>query len=376
MARACSLAAKNIPTKTTIPIVKSLHVEVSDDSLKVSSTDTETWVVYEVPADVELSGLPNAFCVDASSFTGLLQAIPSQPITVELKEKDGLLSLKIQHSSGSCELPAMSALEFPSLKSVEGAAHTVSADSLKRSIQTCRFALYGDAEARPSLASLCIDFKGQSLVAVSSDMHTIARLEHTGVQGEPCQYLLSPKTIALLLPMLDDALRNKEGEDAVVIRQNGNTVCFKSSSVEIHFCQTHHRYPNYDSVIPARTLVKYEAVMSRLDLLSAITRASLFASADTMRVTFSFRTSEEHVSILAEDVEFATSGVERVKCEFDAYEDFSIAFSAVKLKDILLHMSSSQVRFSMIGSDRAAIITEADGNPDLLMLLMPMMIGV
>ena len=376
-AKACALANKNIPGKTTLPIIQNLHIVAEGDMLKVSSTDMETWVVYNVPATVEYDDVPASFCLDAGCITSLLQDIPSQPITIEVKEhKQAAMVIyyaKITHSCGTSELPVQNADEYPSLHPITREGHTVPAEVLKKSIQTCRFSLYADAEAKPNLASVCLDFKGNSLVAVASDGNTLARLEHKDMVGEKCQYLVPAKAMSLMVPLLDDVLKDKEAMDVVVIRKNSNIICMQTDSASIYYCQTTYPYPRYDSVIPPVKDVRFEAVMNRQDLISAITRASLFTSAESMRLIFRFDGTKEYVTVIGRCIDFATSGEEKVKCEFSKSEQFNIAFRSTLLKNVLLHLSTEQVRFNLIERSRAVTIVEENGNPDILMLIMPML---
>lgn len=378
LARACSLATKNIPNKVTMPIIENLHIMVVGEMLKITSTDTETWVVYEVPATIERYELPNAFCINAANFTSLLMAIPSQPVTIEVLERKGSVPVvryaKITHTCGTSELPVANADEYPILQPITSEGCSVSADVLKKSIQTCRFCMFSDAEAKPALAAICLDFKGGSMVAVASDGNIFARLEHPDIQGEAYKCLLPPKAIGLLSPALDDVLKDKEAIDVVMIRKNSNMVCIQTQSASIYFRQIEQRYPNYDAVIPKRELCSCEAVMNRMDLISAVTRASLFAPAASMVLKFSFDGCKDYLTIRGEDVDFSTSGEEKVTCEFNSSKILTIGLKATFIKDILSHISSEQVRFSMIDATRAVIITEEKGNPNLLMMQMPMLL--
>ena len=378
LAKACSLAQKNIPGKTTLAIIENLHIVAESGMLRISSTDMETWVVYEVPAEVIFDGTPNAFCINAVNFTNLLMAIPSQPITIELHECRGTYSLaryaKVKHSCGTSELPVASADEYPTLKPIVGENHSVPAEVLRKSIATCSFALYNDAEAKPEMASLCLDFKGKSLVAVCSDGHRMARMEHPDMEGEACKYLLPRKTLTLLKPALDNVLKDKDAMDVVLIRKDSSNVCVQMPTATIYFRQTERRYPNYDSVIPRRDTMQLQAVMNRQDLISAIGRASLFADPADMKLLFKFDGTKDHVVVCGQCVDFSTSSEEKVKCEFTDGKTLIIALKATFIKDILMHMASEQVRFYMIDHSRQVLVFEENGNEHLTMLMMPMLI--
>lgn len=378
LAKVCSLALKNIPSRTTLPIIRNLHVVAYADMLHVSSTDMETYTVHDVPAAVQMDGTPNAFCIDVVNITRLLMAIPSQPIVIELLERKdaGTITFyaKISHSCGTSELPAVSADEYPTLKLIQGEAHSVPTDVLVKSIQTCSFATFPDAEAKPSLAAVCLDFKESSMVAVASNGSVMARLEHPDMGGSTVRYLIPKKALGLLKQALDAVLKDKDAKD-VMIRKDDFNICFQTEHSSIYFRQIEQRYPNYDVVIPAKGTFRYDAVMNRQDVLSAITRTSIFANPESMKLSFRFDGCKDYVAIIGECIEFATSSEEKVKCEFTESAALTIALKATALKEILTYMASEQVRFSLIDFDRQVIITEVNGNDGLKFLIMPMILN-
>lgn len=375
LAKACSLATKNIPSKVVLPILHNLHFEAERETLKISSTDNESWVIYKVPASVQLDDVPAKFCINAANITSLLSAIPSQPITLEVlaRKNESTCYAKIQHSYGSSELPVESAEEFPVFMPIESEGHVITADALKQSIQSCRFALFGDAETFPELTCMLLHFKGSVMVAVGTDKNIMVRLEHPEVEGEACQYLLPSKTMSLLLPALDEVIRSKDAIDTVSIRKNHNVGCVQTESVQIYFRQPERPYVKYDSVIPAPGTFRRKAVMNRQDLIAATTRASLFTNAASMLLKLRFDDTSEYAIIEGNDIDFATSSEEKVRCEYEG-EVLTIGMKATYLKELLQHLTSERVVISMIDQSRQIVFTEDNGNPNILMMMMPLLL--
>ena len=377
LAKACSLATKNIPNKVTIPIVSNLLVVADESSLKISSTDMESWVVYNVPATVELDDIPVSFCIGAVNMTSLLTAIPSQPITIEVLERKTVdvptWYAKVKHSCGVSELPVLPADEFPVFKPIEAQSYVLPAEVLKRCIQSCRFALFSDAETFPELTCMLLDFKGNSLVAVGTDKNRMVRLEYPDMEGEACKFLLPPKTQTLLMPALDEVIKSKDAIDTVVLRRNDNIGCIQTESVQIYYRQPERRFPNYDAVIPAQRYFCRKAVVNRQDFISAVTRASLFANAASMLLEIRFDSASEYAVIEGCDIDFGTSSEEKVICEYEG-DALVIGMKATFLKDILQHLTSERVVLSMIDQTRQILFTEENANQNVLMMMMPMLL--
>lgn len=375
LARACAAACKNILGKPLLPIMSNIHFVVENDSLRLTSTDNENWTVHNVP--VTLSHLdeesPKAFCIEGRTITDFLLAVPSQPITMEVKtnEYTGLCFVCVSHSAGKAEFPAASADEFPVVRPIETEGCPVPASLLKRVVQLHRFAVYNDMELKPHLTAILLDFKGSSLVTVSTDGNRIVRLEHPDFESEVSRVLLHPKCVTLLIPMLDDVLADKESIGDVMIRTDGSNICIQSGTATIYSRQTEMRYPNYDSVIPSSRYIDKLAVIDRRDLIAAISRALLFADSASSRIKFCFDPAGS-VKLIGEDIDFSKSGEEKLACTFSGPSSFSIGFKGTFLKEMLSHMTSDQVRIEMTDPSRAVLVFEENGDKNLLMLLMPM----
>jgi DNA polymerase-3 subunit beta len=84
------------------------------------------------------------------------------------------------------------------------------------------------------------------------------------------------------------------------------------------------------------------------------------------------------IDISAQDIDFSTSANERVNCRYDG-EDIEIGFKSVFLIDILSNLPSTEVSLELSDPSRAGLfipVKEEESNDDLLMLLMPIVIGV
>ena len=133
------------------------------------------------------------------------------------------------------------------------------------------------------------------------------------------------------------------------------------------------RYPAYNSVIPTNNPNKL--LIDRVEFYNTLRRVSVFANQASNLVRLKLTASELVVS--AQDIDFAISAVEKIKCEFDGQE-MEIGFKSTFLIEILANMTSSDVRMMLSDPSRAGLLLPADQEfeyEDVLMLLMPMMIN-
>jgi DNA polymerase-3 subunit beta len=127
-------------------------------------------------------------------------------------------------------------------------------------------------------------------------------------------------------------------------------------------------------VIPTNNPKKI--VVDRVELMTAVRRVSVFSNQASNLIKLKIAGNE--IDISAQDIDFSTSANERVNCRYEG-EDIEIGFKSMFLIDILSNLPSSEIYIELADASRAGLfipVKEEDSNDDLLMLLMPLVIGV
>ncbi|MGC4056835.1 MAG: hypothetical protein QM743_01775 [Chitinophagaceae bacterium] len=133
------------------------------------------------------------------------------------------------------------------------------------------------------------------------------------------------------------------------------------------------RFPDYKAVVPTNN--PYNLVINRADLISALRRLSVFASKTTSQVVFDIVGNS--LTISAQDIDFSYEGKETMTCQYTG-EDMKIAFNAKSMIELLSNLEGEEVQLELSTPTRAGIFRpmEKNENEDVLMLLMPLMVGV
>ena len=132
-------------------------------------------------------------------------------------------------------------------------------------------------------------------------------------------------------------------------------------------------YPNYNSVIPSDNPNKM--TIDRLDFYNSLRRVAPFTNQASNLVKLSLSGNQLEVS--AQDLDFSISAFERMQCQYEG-DEMEIGFKSVFLIEILANISSSDVILSLSDPSRAGLLFPAvndNEDEDVLMLLMPMMVG-
>ena len=132
-------------------------------------------------------------------------------------------------------------------------------------------------------------------------------------------------------------------------------------------------YPSYNSVIPKDNPNKL--TIDRIEFYNTLKRVAVFSNQASNLVKLQLTGNQ--ITISAQDIDFSISAYERLNCQYDG-DDMEIGFKSIFLIEILSNLSSADVIFELSDPSRAGIMLPIENEveeEDVLMLLMPMMIG-
>jgi DNA polymerase-3 subunit beta len=333
--------------------------------LLMTASDLETTLLVNLPINtVEREGdaaIPAKLLIDT------LKEFPEQPLTF-IVDPDTLMA-EISWSSGKSNLPCSAAEEYPQMPTIENDYYsiTINSNQLLEGISKTIFAT-ADDELRPTMNGIFFDITTENMTFVASDAHKLARYRLLNMPAEKdCAFILPKKPASYIRSLLKDefpVVLNFNDKHAVFTSQRFNMTCRLIEGV----------FPAYNSVIPTNNPKKI--VVDRVELMTAVRRVSVFSNQASNLIKLKIAGNE--IDISAQDLDFSTSANEKVNCRYED-EDIEIGFKSVFLIDILSNLPSSEICIELADAGRAGLfipIKEEDSDDDLLMLLMPIVIGV
>ena len=356
--------SKVIASKNTLPILDSFLFNLEGDKLTITASDVETRLVTSVDVvSAEGSGL---FAIDAKRLLDPLKELPEQPLMFDIN--DDSMAVNVDYENGKFNLPGQKGDAYPQQKPINDNAISMTIESqiLLNSIGRALFAT-ADDELRPVMNGIYFDIQPENLIFVASDGHKLVRLRNLSIQSKERASFILPKKPANMLKSL-----LAKNADSVTVTFDENNAYIKTPSFEMICRLIEGRFPNYDAVIPADN--PNMATIDRMSFLTTLKRVSVFSNQASGLVKIQLFENEMVVS--AQDIDFSTSGEEKVVCQYSA-TPLSIGFKASYLIDILVNMSSENVILQLADPSRAGVMVPAENeeNEDLLMLLMPMMLN-
>ena len=350
-----------INANTVLPILEDFLFEVEKNKLTVVATDLET--VMKVQLDVE-SKESGKVCIPARIIMDSLKNIADQPLTFNI---DKNFAVEITTDNGKYKVMGENPDNFPKEPAADDTtSFTMTSSALLTAINKTLFAVSND-DLRPAMTGVYFEMDKKGLQFVATDAHRLVRFKRTDVSCPSTDSMIVPKKPLNLLKA-----GFADNDDELTVNYNSNHLFVIHGTTQMSCRLIDARFPDYKVVIPVRQSL--QAHRSRTEFQSALRRVSVFSNKSTNQVVLNITGSE--LQLAAQDVDFSFEGNERMKCQYDG-EDLQIAFNARFLIEMLTATDSDEVRMELSTSTKAGIIkpVEQDGNEELLMLVMPLMLN-
>ncbi|MEI7830877.1 MAG: DNA polymerase III subunit beta [Prolixibacteraceae bacterium] len=354
-----------ISSKNTLPILDNFLFRLVGKSLSVTASDLETTLITTMELDhSEDDGL---VALPAKILLETLKEFPEQPLSFQLDPDT--MGMSILSANGKFAIPGQNGEEFPNQPTLNAEHFTINVphDVLLNGINKTLFAT-ADDELRPVMNGINIEISPVEMTFVASDAHKLVRYKRTDAKSDNDASFILPKKPASLLKNL----LPKEDFDVILEFDEKNAI-FQLTGFKMVCRLVEGRYPAYNSVIPVNNPNKL--LIDRVEFYNTLRRVSVFANQASNLVRLKLTASELIVS--AQDIDFAISAVEKIKCDFDGQE-MEIGFKSTFLIEILANLASTEVKMMLSDPSRAGLLLPAEQefeHEDVLMLLMPMMIN-
>ena len=352
-----------INSKNSLPILDCFLLELTDGTLSITASDSETTLSTFIEAnEYDTDG---RFAVNSKTILEALKEIPEQPLTFEVSES---MEIVVKYQNGKYSLMGQNADEYPHSANLGSNAVHVSlgVEVLMNGINRSLFAT-ADDELRPVMNGIYFDITTEDITFVASDGHKLVRNKTYKARGNEKAAFILPKKPATLLKNL---LPKETGDVQIDFDDRNAMFTLENYSMTCRLIEG--RYPNYNSVIPQNN--PHRATIDRAAFVSGLKRVSVFSSAASSLIKL--RLDMNTIQISGQDIDFSTSAEETLMCQYEGNQ-MSIGFKSTFLIDILNNISSQEVVMELADPSRAGVIVPVEQNEeeDLLMLLMPMMLN-
>ena len=346
-----------IPSKSTLPQLETVLVNLKGDALTFTGTDLE----ITVTTSLEVSGVKDGEAnIPAKLFYEIVRALPEGELTFTLDKTTRRATL--QTAQGNYQLAVDETAQLPNAAADFKPEGSITADAatLKRLISKTVFAVSTD-DLRPSMMGVLFQFSPDSTRAVATDGHRLVRFTNAQLKTEAELDIIVPaKALALVQKSFED-------NDQITVSFSSSHVQFSAGATTILSRLIDERYPNYEAVIPREN--DKQLMISKDAMLKSVKRVSIFANSNTRQLRFQL--AKDKMSVLAENYDAGNEARESIPCDY-GNDELTIGFNGRFIEDALSHLDTEEISIKFSTPTRAAIVEPAStGEEDLLMLVMP-----
>ncbi|WP_029552388.1 DNA polymerase III subunit beta [Thermocrinis jamiesonii] len=347
---ALSKAKSATERKSALPVLNNFKLTADEDRLYIYATDLENFLVFDLPARVEIKGETS---VNANKIQSIVKNLSSAEVYMELVED----KLIVKGGRSQFKLVCADPFEFPEFPQVI-VKDQIPSSILSRAISKVEYAVSKE-ETRYALQGMYVRNHDGRLHFVGSDGHRLALFMPE--QTFEDELLLSRKSLKVLEKLLKDTI------GAVSVGKDENFAHVKGENWTLSVRLLEGEYPDYLAVIPSDFRVI--AVVDREDLEKSLKRLSAIASASAFPVKLSF--TKDLLLLEISEPEFG-EGKDEVDIDYSG-EPIEIGFNGKYILEALDSFDSDRIYIKAFDADSPVIFESVDFNKDpYLCLIMPM----
>ena len=355
---------KAISPRTTLPILSGIKIDVSDDQMVLTGSDSEISIEITIPTEVDNEEIleiesPGSVVLTGRFFVDIIKKLSGDFVELETNEQ---FSTKITAGKSEFNLSGQDANQYPLLPEVNEADSLVmSSTVLKTIVNQTNFAV-SLSETRPVLTGVNWLFKDDHISFTATDSHRLAlrKLLDKTFNTDASNAIIPGKSLSELSKILSDS------DEDVEINLSQNQVLFTYGNMRFISRLLEGNYPDTTRLFPENYETKVN--VNNAEFYHAIDRVSLLAREGGNNV---IRMSVENgnVELTSNSPEVGTVNEEVTASSIEG-EDIKISFNSKYMMDALRAIQSEEVTVEFFGTMRPFTITPSDST-EVVQLILP-----
>ncbi|MBQ4308890.1 MAG: DNA polymerase III subunit beta [Lachnospiraceae bacterium] len=265
LAEALSIVTKAVPSRTTLPILECVLVEVSGSRAMISANDTEIGIQTIVKCETAEEG---TVAIDAKIFTQIIRKLPENVVTIATDEN---YKVSIDCEASHFDIPGKDPEEFPEIPRIRTKSmYVISHFMLREMVNRTNFSIAPIEERGNALMSgQLFEVKDDFLRIVSLDGYRISiRREQLKDHSENISVVIPGKAIADVAKLLSG-----DNEKEATITVDDNHIMFEFDDTRVVCRLVDGNYFAIDNILS----LDYETkiVVNRRRFLDCVERSSL-----------------------------------------------------------------------------------------------------
>lgn len=348
---------KNIVGKNlNLPILNTVLLTYKNNQINFSTTNLELGINYFLKAAADES--EGKIAIPAKIFSDFVFNIKDDK--VELLLKDNILN--IQSLNFKTKIICFDSKDFPLIPKLKKEPVAVFQSKVLKNSLNSVFDSISLSQTRPELGGVFVNFNKNKTYFASTDSFRLSEKISTTATNKAASIIIPRNTVAELIRILSDF----DGDIQVVLDEN--QIQFSSDSFEIISRLIDGRYPDYQKVIPIKSIS--QLLFKKEDLQNNIKLASLFSSNIN---DIGLRADKKEIVLFSKNSDRGEFN-SRLKLNLDAEidEPFEVLLNYNYLADGLKNISSEDVVFEYTGEGAPIVLRPKDKDLNFTYLIMPL----
>jgi DNA polymerase-3 subunit beta len=342
------LASYALGTRSSMPILAGIKMEIEGDALRIYATDLERAIHCELP--IENRAGDESVVLNGAVLSRIAPRLPADNrIALRTDSEDGTL-VKLQCGESSFDLLTLPVEDYPDVAPLpQSKIGTLDVELFHRGIeQTIFAALRAGETTRLNLTGVNMVLKQGSLKMVATNGYRLSLKEVAAdeVLAEQ-EYLIG----AGVLTDLDRVLSQLDGDKVHLYKGEGE-VFFHTSGVTFMAKTIAEEFPDFEQVIPQDNQIGL--FFERRALLETLQRIEITAAEESGAATIQVSSEESAVRINSSSADKGEA-MERVRLKKVPSQDIEVSFKAEYLIDALKRMNSDEVVLWLTDSEKAGL---------------------
>lgn len=356
---------KAVSSKTTIPILTGIKIDVSTEGIRLTGSDADITIQTFIPTEKDGQQLiqideTGSIVLQARMFNEIIRKLPTNEVEIEVTEN---YQTRIRSGKSDFHLIGLEPNEYPMLPEVsEENQISIPGDLLKSIIRETVFAV-STSESRPVLTGVNWKVTEEGLICVATDSHRLARRIVTldNLPKDVESVVIPGKSLTELSKILSDS------STPVNIYMTNQQVLFKTEDVLFFSRLLEGNYPDTNRLIPETYQTTVQ--INGKELLQAIDRASLLAREERNNVVRFSTLDQSQIEISSNSPEIGKVE-EEIQVQELTGDELRISFSAKYMMDALKSIDGQGVIIQFTGAMRPFIIRSIHDD-SILQLILP-----
>jgi len=354
---ALNKVSRAVSSKSPLPVLTGIKFNLTEDALILTGSDSDITIETTIEKNEKKLMIyqPGAVVLAGHYISEIIRKIESEYIDIEII--DGTLT-RIKGDRSEFNLNGIKAIDYPKIDlTCRGEHFTLDSLLLKTIITQTVFAT-SDKETRPILTGVNFRANNGELNCIATDSYRLAKKVINVDENLKFNITIPAKSlneIAKIIEKVED-IDIYVSERKILFNMNGSIV--QTRLIDGAFPDTSRLIPNnFD----------YELSVDSRDILSAIDRASLFASETSNIVKLTM--NDEHIQITSKSQEIGSVEEDLHTAIFNG-KPLNISFSAKYVTEAIRSIASSKIKIYFVG-DMKPFIIKNDDDESLFQLVLP-----